>query len=105
MAAKQDFLKKRSDIFSADRQAMRDYLKEYGSFNQQKLAIAEEYAEKIKKATSEGERQKLIAERNTAQVRLTLMPSNKVLIGAVHLASSEQSLSLNLTRCSVSCER
>ena len=56
VAAKQDFLKKRSDVFSADRQAMRDYLKEYGSFNQQKLAIAEEYAEKIKKATSEGER-------------------------------------------------
>ena len=70
MAAKQDFLKKRSDVFSADRQAMRDYLKEYGSFNQQKLAIAEEYAEKIKKATSEGERQKLIAERNTAQSKV-----------------------------------
>ena len=26
--------------------AMRDYLKEYGTFQQQKLAIAEEYAEK-----------------------------------------------------------
>ena len=70
VAAKQDFLKKRSDVFSADRQAMRDYLKEYGSFNQQKLAIAEEYAEKIKKATSEGERQKLIAERDSAQSKV-----------------------------------
>lgn len=66
-AAKQDFLRKRSDVFSVDRQAMRDYLKEYGTFNQQKLAIAEEYAEKIRKATSEGERQKLLAERNSAQ--------------------------------------
>lgn len=35
---------------------MRDYLKEYGSYQQQKLAIAEEYAEKIRRAQSEGER-------------------------------------------------
>lgn len=69
-AARQDFLKKRSDVFSADRQAMRDYLKEYGTFNQQKLAIAEEYAEKIKKATTEGERKKLIAERDSAQGKI-----------------------------------
>ena len=69
-AAKQEFLKKRSDVFSADRQAMRDYLKEYGTFNQQKLAIAEEYAEKIKKATTEGERKKLIAERDSAQGKI-----------------------------------
>ena len=69
-AAKQEFLRKRSDVFSVDRQAMRDYLKEYGTFNQQKLAIAEEYAEKIKKATSEGERQKLLAERNSAQSKV-----------------------------------
>ena len=69
-AARQDFLKKRSDVFSADRQAMRDYIKEYGTFNQQKLAIAEEYAEKIKKATTEGERKKLIAERDSAQGKI-----------------------------------
>lgn len=34
----------------AEQQALNDYLKEYGTFQQQKLAITEEYAEKIKKA-------------------------------------------------------
>lgn len=30
----------------AEQQALNDYLKEYGTFQQQKLAIAQEYAEK-----------------------------------------------------------
>lgn len=34
----------------AEQQALNDYLKEYGTFQQQKLAIAQEYAEKIRKA-------------------------------------------------------
>lgn len=42
--------------FKEDFAAMRDYLKEYGSFQQKKLAIAQEYAEKIRNAQSEGER-------------------------------------------------
>ena len=37
----------------AEQQALNDYLKEYGTFQQQKLAIAQEYAEKIKKAQEE----------------------------------------------------
>lgn len=35
-------------------QAIRDYLKEYGTYQQQKLAIAQEYADKIAKAQMEG---------------------------------------------------
>ena len=46
--------------------AMRDYLKEYGTFQQQKLAIAEEYAEKIRKAQNEGERLILEKQRDIA---------------------------------------
>lgn len=42
--------------FKEDFAAMRDYLKEFGSFQQKKLAIAEEYAEKIRNAQNEGER-------------------------------------------------
>ena len=42
------------EVYKAEADAMRDYLKEYGTFQQQKLAIAEEYSEKIKKAQSEG---------------------------------------------------
>lgn len=33
-------------MYREEAEAMRDYLKEYGTFQQQKLAIAEEYAEK-----------------------------------------------------------
>ncbi len=37
-------------------QAMRDYLIEYGTYQEKRLAIAEDYAEKIRKAQTEGER-------------------------------------------------
>lgn len=50
----------------AEADAMREYLKEYGTFQQQKLAIAEEYAEKIKKAATEGEKLSLGRERDSA---------------------------------------
>lgn len=38
----------------AARQSMLDYLKEYGTYQQKKLAIAEEYAEKIRQAQEAG---------------------------------------------------
>ena len=53
-----------SEVYLSEARAMRDYLKEYGTFQQQKLAIAEEYAEKINKAQTEGERLSLTAERD-----------------------------------------
>lgn len=55
-----------ADTYKAEMSAMRDYLKEYGSFQQQKLAIAEEYAEKIEKAQNEGERLTLEKQRESA---------------------------------------
>lgn len=55
-----------NEIYLAEAQAMRDYLKQYGTFQQQKLAIAEEYAEKIKNAQNEGERLTLVEERDRA---------------------------------------
>ncbi|OUO23707.1 tape measure protein [Bacteroides sp. An322] len=58
---------KQSDkVYKAEREAMRNYLQEYGTFQQQKLAIAEEYAEKIAKAQSEGERITLEKQRDAA---------------------------------------
>ena len=51
-------------VYDAEAQAMRDFLKEYGTFQQQKLSITEDYAEKIRKAQSEGERLKLEKERD-----------------------------------------
>lgn len=47
----------------AEQQALNDYLKEYGTFQQQKLAIAQKYAEKIRKAQEE-------SGVNSAQVKL-----------------------------------
>lgn len=52
------------DVYAAGARAMQEYLKQYGTFQQQKLAIAEEYAAKIKNAETEGERLSLQAERD-----------------------------------------
>lgn len=58
--------KAEADVYREEAEAMRDYLKEYGTFQQQKLAIAEEYAEKIRKAESQGERLTLEKQRDAA---------------------------------------
>ena len=47
-------------------QALNDYLKEYGSIQEKRLAIAKEYDEKITKAHSEGERLSLNAQKAKA---------------------------------------
>lgn len=67
-----------NEIYLAEAQAMRDYLTQYGTFQQQKLAIAEEYAEKIKKAQSDGERLSLTAERDRSlqQVEINAIRQN-----------------------------
>lgn len=54
------------EAYRAEAAAMRDFLKEYGTYQQQKLAIAEEYAEKIRKAQNEGERLTLEKQRDSA---------------------------------------
>lgn len=59
-------IKQIEETYKAEASAMRNYLKEYGSFQQQKLAIAEEYAAKIRNAETEGERLSLQAESNRA---------------------------------------
>lgn len=62
-----------SDEQKMQLQSMRDYLKEYGTFQQQKLAVAEEYAQKIKDAEgNEGEVLRLQAElqKKNAQIEV-----------------------------------
>lgn len=54
-----------AEMWRSEFESMRDYLKDYGTFQQQKLAIAEEYAEKIRNASSEGERLSLERERDS----------------------------------------
>lgn len=69
--AKKDAERQTEEIYRNEAQAMRDYLKEYGTYQQQKLAIAEEYAEKIRNA-SEGERLSLEKEREQAVANVNL---------------------------------
>lgn len=64
--AKQNFDKQTAEVNKESLDAMRDYLKEYGSLYQQKQAIAEEYEEKIAKAQTEGEKKTLQQEKKKA---------------------------------------
>lgn len=56
--------------YQAEFAAMQEHLKEYGTFQQQKLAIAQEYAEKIRNATTDGERLSLEVERDSSLARI-----------------------------------
>ena len=58
------------EVYEAEAAAMRDYLKEYGTYQQQKLAIAQEYAEKIRKAQNDGERMTLERQRDSETAAL-----------------------------------
>lgn len=65
--AEESHRKQLADIYRADLESMQTYLSEYGTFQQKKLAIAELYAEKIRRAESEGdttEVKRLERERN-----------------------------------------
>ena len=54
-----------ADTYRAEFDAMQEHLRAYGTYQQQKLAIASEYAEKISKATSQTEKQALTVERDS----------------------------------------
>lgn len=54
-----------AETYKSEFSAMQEHLKEYGTYQQQKLAITEEYAEKIRNATSEGEKLSLSVERDS----------------------------------------
>lgn len=55
----------RIDLVKDEFESMNNFLKNYGSYQQQKLAIAEEYAQKIKEAETEGERRSQEKERDS----------------------------------------
>lgn len=62
----QQQVKAQAELRKEEQQAMRDYLKEYGEYQEKRLAITEDYAERIKKAQNDGERKTLEAERDKA---------------------------------------
>lgn len=67
----QNRVKSEEELLKESASAMRDYLKEYGSFQQQKLAIAEDYAQRIAKATTEGDKLRLQKERDNALSKMS----------------------------------
>ena len=58
--------KAEADRAQGAREAMNAYLKEFGSYQQKRVAIAEEYARKIAEAQNPGERRSAIAGRDRA---------------------------------------
>ena len=54
-----------AEAYQGEFTLMEEHLRQYGTFQQQKLAIAAEYAEKIRKAGSEAERLSLSSERDS----------------------------------------
>lgn len=67
-----------AETYRAEFALMQEQLRQYGTFQQQKLAIAAEYAEKIRKAGSETEKQTLGRERDSllAGVKAQELKSN-----------------------------
>lgn len=70
--------KQLQDRLKAEKEAMNSYLTEYGTYQQRKLAIAEEYAKKIREAQTEGERLSLGKQRDKAiaDVNLSAIKQN-----------------------------
>ena len=61
-----DYARSVKERFEAERQSMLDYLQEYGTYQQQRLAIAEEYSKKIAEASgNKWEAKRLTAERDS----------------------------------------
>lgn len=65
-AANQVYANSLKEIQDNETAALTAFLREYGNYQQQRLAIAQEYAKKIEKAETEGERLTLRAEEREA---------------------------------------
>lgn len=60
------------EMYNLELQHMEAYLKEYGTYQQRRLAISEEYDRKISSATDEWEKKSLERERDTAMQNLEI---------------------------------
>lgn len=76
--------KAETDRLQASKEAMNNYVKEFGSYEQKRMAITEEYEKRISEAKSEGERMQLTAQRDKALADLDY--SEWVDTGAIALA-------------------
>lgn len=77
----------------AEQVALNQYLQQYGSYEQKKLAIAQDYAERIKQANTEAEKLSLQAQLQSAQQALT-SEHNKKLLGFEDLFANIESMTV-----------
>lgn len=70
-AAHKKYIKDLADAQKEELSAMYSYLKEYGSFEQQKLAITEDYEQKIRDAQTKGEKLRLTREKDNKLANLS----------------------------------
>lgn len=68
--AKAEDAKAKQDQLNAERDALVEYLKMYGDYQEQRLAIAKEYDEKIAKATTAGEKLSLTQQKKAEQAKI-----------------------------------
>ncbi len=61
-----------AEAYATELRAMNEYLGQYGSFEQKRLSIAQNYAERIKKAETEGEKLTLQREQKKALSQLSV---------------------------------
>ena len=85
--------KAQNELKKQEQQAMRDYLKEYGKYQEKRLAITEDYAERIKKAQNEGQIKTLEAERDRTLAELdTQATKTTSAIGKLFADMSDKSI-------------
>ena len=65
-AATQEWMRNMQEVYDAESAAMRAYLRQYGTYQEQRAAITEEYDEKIRKAQADGERLMLAQQKQEA---------------------------------------
>lgn len=65
-----------ADVYKEEFAKMQEFLKEYGTYQQRKLAIATEYAEKIKKAETPQEAERLTIKRDKTLASLSAQELN-----------------------------
>lgn len=70
--------REKEDLYKAELQSMYDYLKEYGTIQQQRYAIAKEYDDKISKETDANRKLSLQKEKENAMAKAD---ANKIAMG------------------------
>lgn len=76
-ASEDKYKKELEDVFNMELQYMHDYIQEYGTFQQKKLSIAQEYDKKIAESQNEWDKKSLEAQKKRAMSAVDFDAINK----------------------------